>query len=91
MRTELARSLSVVASVALLLVIGAGPSYGQTPPPVVSSAEESDVIGEIVVTATRQAESIGKVPISLTALSSTALDDRGVSTILARARSSTGR
>jgi outer membrane receptor protein involved in Fe transport len=81
MRTELAISLSVAASVTLLLAIGVRPSYGQTPPPVVSSADESDVIGEIVVTATRQAESISKVPISLTALSSAALDDRGVSTM----------
>ena len=43
-----------------------------------SETEASGALGEIVVTATRREESISKVPISITALSQEALDDKGV-------------
>src|SRR5664279_1095828 len=43
-----------------------------------ASADSAGGIEEIVVTATRRSESLSKVPISVTALSQDAMDERGI-------------
>lgn len=43
-----------------------------------NAASEEDSAGDIIVTATRQSQSINKVPVSVSALSREALDSRGI-------------
>ena len=44
-------------------------------------AQSSDVLEEIVVTATRHSDAVNRVPLSVTALTQEALDERGIQTI----------
>jgi outer membrane receptor protein involved in Fe transport len=53
---------------------GAGAAEAQTRP--------AATLGEVIVTATRQSESVNKAPLSITALTQAALDDQGVRNLL---------
>src|ERR1700726_1638965 len=66
------RTLIVGASSCLATVASSNEAPGPTEPAA------SGALEEIVVTATRREESISKVPISITALSQEALDQRGI-------------
>jgi iron complex outermembrane receptor protein len=56
-------------------------SFAQSTLPTTANGTGSDQIEEVVVTATRQAESLSRVPISVTAISQATLDLRGVTSI----------
>ena len=67
-------------SLALILVFtAAGPLRAQTAAAARANASaNAGELEEIVVTATRRSEALSKVPISVTALSQEAMDDRGI-------------
>ncbi|MGG2382893.1 TonB-dependent receptor plug domain-containing protein, partial [Salmonella enterica] len=69
---------------AAMALIQAAPACAeqQTPTPAAS--------GEIIVTATRRAEALSKVPISVTALNAAALDNRGIKDISGIVRQTPG-
>src|SRR6516165_4976077 len=69
-RTGLLASLGV-------FVLAAGSTYAQEQAPA-TEATATGGLQEVTVTATRREESLSKVPISVTALTQEALDDRGV-------------
>jgi iron complex outermembrane receptor protein len=72
------RVLPAVAGACALGLAGlmyGGPGRAQSAP---QAAAESAGIEEIVVTATRRSESLSRVPISVTALSQDAMDERGI-------------
>jgi len=69
--------LNMVAHGAQAQAQGA-PASVEAAAPASAGAPETAGIEEIVVTATRRAESLSKVPISVTALSQDAMDERGI-------------
>ena len=73
---RIARYLSAVALTPVLVGVLAHPALAQQQTTPAASADPA--AGEIVVTATRKAEALSKVPISITALSREALDQRGI-------------
>lgn len=58
----------------LALIAVAAPAFAQDG----AADDDADSQGEIIVTATRQSQSINKVPLSVSALSREALDSRGI-------------
>jgi iron complex outermembrane recepter protein len=71
------RTASMVAAAGLGLMAGAGGALAQEQAP--AAAETSTgALQEVVVTATRREENLSKVPISVSALTQEALDDRGI-------------
>ena len=85
----MSKSCSVESAIRIILTTGlaefslCAASLGATPAntPDSQGAEESAVIQEIVVTATRREENISKVPISITALSGPQLEERGITSV----------
>jgi iron complex outermembrane recepter protein len=65
-------------TVAIALLAASAASQAQEQAPATETAAPSGALGEVVVTATRREESLSKVPISVTALTQEALDDRGI-------------
>ena len=70
-RVLLLRTLGVIAGCYATAVSGAGADATAEPAPAVG-------LEEIVVTATRREESISRVPISITAISQDAIDQKGI-------------
>jgi iron complex outermembrane recepter protein len=64
--------------VALAVFIAAATSQAQEQAPAAETAPAAGGLQEVVVTATRREENLSKVPISVTALTQEALDDRGI-------------
>jgi len=72
------RALPAVASacaLGLAALMYGGPVQAQSAP---GTAAEGASLEEIVVTATRRSENLNRVPISVTALSQDAMDERGI-------------
>ena len=66
----------------LLGVLMSSPSFAASPDPAAPAASEPPPqLQEIVVTATRRAEEISKVPMSISALSQASMDMRGIENI----------
>jgi outer membrane receptor protein involved in Fe transport len=70
------RRTGLLASLGVFL-LAAGSTYAQEQAPATETAATGG-LQEVTVTATRREESLSKVPISVTALTQEALDDRGV-------------
>ena len=63
----------------LALLIATQPAFAQAAnQPATDVAEDEAQAGEIIVTATRQSQSINKVPVSISAFSQEKLDARGI-------------
>src|ERR1700752_2733181 len=69
-----------VQLVAAALALGGGAAWAdqQAAQPTTEQAAAPSALQEVVVTATRREENLSKVPISVTALTQEALDDRGI-------------
>jgi iron complex outermembrane recepter protein len=66
----------------LLGVLMSSPSFAASPDPANPAASDAPPqLQEIVVTATRRAEEISKVPMSISALSQSSMDTRGIANI----------
>lgn len=81
MRNPRQRTSTLVGclSVSLLAITCSATAYAQTSTPAAQAPQPAEPdLGEIVVTATRKSESINRVPLSISALSQTALDQQGV-------------
>ncbi len=78
MRTNTMMRVVTLTTVAFGALMSSSLAYGQTASAVPASSDASDNGGDIIVTATRQSESITKVPISISAFSQETLDKRGV-------------
>jgi len=63
------------------------PGVNQPSPVAVPNATDNNPLGEIVVTATKQSESVNRVPLSVTALSQKSLDQLGLRNVQDLARS----
>jgi len=70
--------MTCAALIASLMAATAG---AQQAPPQPASTPDDDAIQEVVVTATRRAESISKVPISISAFTSQQMQDQGLKDI----------
>jgi outer membrane receptor protein involved in Fe transport len=62
----------------IFLLVGIASSAGSIAADAGAGTDDSDGLGEIVVTATRHEESLSRVPISVTALTQDAMDQRGI-------------
>lgn len=72
----------MLLSTAILSATGGATGVSaQTAPPVTQEAEQSDITGDIVVTARRREESIQKVPVSVTAFSGDLLREKQIKLI----------
>ena len=67
---------SMVAAAGLAFMAGAGNALAQEQAPAAETS--TGALQEVVVTATRREENLSKVPISVSALTQEALDDRGI-------------
>ena len=72
------RALASTAAVALLTAAAAGEAHAQDAP----AARDSNTVSEVVVTAEHRAENVQKTPISITAVNSQTLEQRGVTNIV---------
>ncbi len=63
-----------------LVSVAAGSALAQTAPPAAASTSRAtdDLLGEVVVTATRQADTVNRVAMSIAAVTQTSLDQQGV-------------
>lgn len=90
------RSIHLIATAAPLAIVVAvsasafGASSAAAQEQGASTADDVPAPGEIVVTATRRAEALSKVPQSVTALSQTSLDQRGIKDISGVVRQTPG-
>ena len=66
---------ALFAGTCTLAICAVSPAYGQDAAPTETNAEDSN---DIIVTATRRAESLQDVPVAVTAISGAALDNVGV-------------
>lgn len=66
------------ATIALVVVLACGAASATEAADQAEATESAGPLQEITVTATRRSESLSKVPISVTALTQEALDDRGI-------------
>ncbi|WP_408589884.1 TonB-dependent receptor [Novosphingobium sp.] len=69
---------SLAVALASVAIAAASPANAQAQSQAAAADTTAVAPGEIVVTATRRAESLSKVPQSVTALSQTSLDQRGI-------------
>ncbi|MGO9513340.1 MAG: TonB-dependent receptor [Steroidobacteraceae bacterium] len=69
---------STLSAIGVLTAATAAPTDANTPDTGNAAAPAAGGLEEIVVTATRREESISKVPISITALTQDALDQKGI-------------
>lgn len=73
------RMKALLAASTCVCALAAGHSYAQDQAGGANSQTEASTIDDVVVTARRRSENVQDVPISITAYSAEALDDRGVS------------
>ncbi|GHD01508.1 TonB-dependent receptor [Novosphingobium pokkalii] len=81
-------TLALALAPMLALPLAAAPALAQDGAPATAAADAAP--GEIVVTATRRAESLSKVPQSVTALTQASLDARGIKDISGVVRQTPG-
>jgi iron complex outermembrane recepter protein len=79
-RSTCARALS--AATCLILVVGIGAARAQQPPPAQTSASaDTGGLEEVIVTATKRSQSVQNVPISVTAFTTTELQEKNLNDI----------
>ncbi|NMN05524.1 MULTISPECIES: TonB-dependent receptor [unclassified Novosphingobium] len=91
-RSQTAVARGTPLALAIVLAWSGTPALAQdaAPNPVAATAPAETAPGEIVVTATRRAETLSKVPQSVTALSQASLDARGIKDISGVVRQTPG-
>ena len=75
-RTRLASLLFTTAMTAL-----AAPAFAQAPAAPAAAGAQTDVLSDVVVTATRQSDTVNRVALSISAATQKSLDQQGVKTV----------
>ena len=81
MRTSSLVRLLLASTAGVLGVCGATSVWAQAGAPAPQAAQADATLGDIVVTATRQADTVGRVPLSITAVTQKSLDQSGIRTV----------